>query len=418
MKIYKLFLLTIIFAAANANDTKQIIDVINNSDEPIDIQHSIPDHTKAHIKAEFKKIKSLKELLYNGILNNSINEIMLAVEAGADVNEEIDGKEPLAWAIEHKRYNAIEVLKKCGAKPKTSLDLYYAILNDSPENIKKILQSGIDVNEVIHDISSRKEPLVWAVLLARHKAVDILLEYGAKTNVHTGITPLSIINGDRHPQATSYDLVQYSLSIGDLKSALSLIKHSPQYKDISKYHHSMSPKPGTLIQLALKFYKQTPELCLEFIQELIDRGYDIHNLDPEINIWSLVISNKNGKDIMDNSLIEFIMKNGANPNQFISAKGSPLEMAIAGNYKKAVELLIEHGAEVNKQIYYCNCKRSKIHTPLCYAMSLSLDEIIKILKKQEVIDVQDELNQIQHVPLKTYYKFTNRTTKMKTYPKR
>jgi len=85
--------------------------VINNTNHSLDINFTLPEQTVALI--QLKKL----EVLFSAILNDSAEEIRAAVHAGADVNQEKDGKSPLLLAILLKRHNAVETLLQLGAKP-------------------------------------------------------------------------------------------------------------------------------------------------------------------------------------------------------------------------------------------------------------------------------------------------------------
>ena len=112
---------------ANATDqTTQIIDVVNNSeqalqlnaqntDQSLNIDHTIAAYTKSCITVQMVKLKSLQDMLFEGILKNSSEKIKLALKCGAEVNRPIDGRSPLLWAILLEKSNAAKNLVENGA---------------------------------------------------------------------------------------------------------------------------------------------------------------------------------------------------------------------------------------------------------------------------------------------------------------
>ncbi len=93
----------------------QKIGVVNDADESLELNLEVPEYARADI--EITKINDLQGALHKAILNDSAVEIKSAVQAGADVNKEKNGKSPLLFAILLSRYNAIEALLNFGAMP-------------------------------------------------------------------------------------------------------------------------------------------------------------------------------------------------------------------------------------------------------------------------------------------------------------
>ena len=401
MKFYILLFFSIFCFGINAKCTHTRI--INNSNAPVNVEYGIPIYSRAD--TEVKAIKSqqeLQDLLHEAILTNSTQEIMQVVRAGADVNLFKDGKTPLRWATLLKKFNSVDVLKKCGAViPCPKNVLYRAILNDSAKEIRQAIQAGADVNEEIRD---GKSALIWAVLLARHKAVEVLLEYEVDPNmvysgnslVHKGSVVHRMIGPDCF-QSNCFQSIGYSrlkllhcaLLFGDIQSALLLVKKGAVFSD--------KPREWSMdvFQYVLNDINPTGiiEIVLEFIQELINRGYDINS-----NIYSNTIHPN--QTIMQNAsawvsaikspfystkVLELFMKNGANPNQlFLSGftRWTPLFLAIENNNVDAAKFLLGAGADVNQKVIRVCCVGSQTsqQTPLFYARSLTH------FNNQEMID--------------------------------
>lgn len=109
-----------------ANPTVQTIDVTNNTyqtmhytahnpAQALNINQSVPPYTRSVIISVMTKLQSPQEMLYTGIMNDSVAEILMAVSAGANVNQNIYGQSPLVLSVAHQRYNAIKCLVNLGA---------------------------------------------------------------------------------------------------------------------------------------------------------------------------------------------------------------------------------------------------------------------------------------------------------------
>jgi len=376
------------------------VRVINNTHLTTKVGIELPIYS--HLDAKIKPIKSqqeLQDLLHKAILANSTQDIMQVVQAGADVNLFKDGKAPLVWATILKKYNAVEVLKKCGAiSPSPENMLYRAILNDSPKEIRDAVQAGADVN---HEINN-KHPLCWAVVLTKSKAVEALLECGANKNTSCSgqmLVNQATIGRSTEPwspngcpcvQYGSLKLVQCAILLGDIKTALILIRHGADYKcnvflgcDLLEYVLQYIDPVGI------------EDMILELIQELFNNGYPVNSqfvrsqiINNEItqrpSVWVAAIRSP----FTSTKVLELFMKNGANPNQDIREgldTRTPLLLAIQENNLRFVQYLLDAGADINKLVFQSDrTGQIQRQSPLLYAKSLNSDnqEIINLLVRQ------------------------------------
>lgn len=115
-------LLSILFMplTANINEEMQCIDVTNNSsqnltitakdDSLLKIESKVPAYTKWQMISKLTKIKSAQDLLFDAIVNDSPEEIKKAILASANIQDKINGQSPMMWAISLKKYNALQML--------------------------------------------------------------------------------------------------------------------------------------------------------------------------------------------------------------------------------------------------------------------------------------------------------------------
>jgi len=128
MQIKNVFLAILSFVStlSFAGNQKQTIDVVNdsnqslqisanNADQTFRVAQTVPAYTRAIIIAQLVNLKSVQNLLLEAIINDSVNGIQEALRLGANVNQEIGGQRPLIFAIALEKINAVKYLIACGA---------------------------------------------------------------------------------------------------------------------------------------------------------------------------------------------------------------------------------------------------------------------------------------------------------------
>lgn len=232
--------------------------------------------------------------------------------------------------------------------------LQAAILNDSPEEIQMAINAGADVNKNIEtqssstrrsSLNSGQSPLFLAYSLQHQKAVQALLDAGAKPDAN---------------------VIQKALYAKDFNTIVLFLKAG-----------AVIPKNqlNQYMDLCLNALSSNESVALEVMQEIIDRGYNINN------IWQLQLPMSSSGEELDinrdyptveainfylhEKAVHLALKNGANPN-FIYVKGiyscTPLLKAIAtltaatvtrGTLMKdipaTIKLLVDASAKVNQK---------------------------------------------------------------------
>ncbi|MFH1644488.1 MAG: hypothetical protein ABIA74_04925 [bacterium] len=274
-----------------------------------------------------------------------------------------------------------------------------AILNDSGEEIEKAFQMGADINAK----KAGMIPFVFALLNKKNKAVETLLKLNAQTDqsfIQYAISAKDIKTAfkleQKHGKANSlyfgkslleYALCTYTDDAREISLRLILwsIKNNGACAIKEIFYGN---KPMTIMHYAILMYEAinpsfknsdilTP-LAQEIIYELINRGYNVND------VWSIGVTGPGGWDtfIYDRpKALRFFLEKGADPNFIFNVKhGSdnlgmwtPLNFA-AWNYKQsALEVLLECGADINKQshinIIYNDEKKNGLYNPLSIAMS-------------------------------------------------
>ena len=374
-----------------------------------------------------------QERLKRAILANSADEVRLVLQAGAKIDCGINGQPPLLWAILLKKFAAARELLVNGANPNivysekslicylveqgnldfacilvkhgsdfsgyeetirnhlenklhhafsTNCDsefnetislgadrehgygdilnyyletkLHNAIMNDSPNDVRQALEWGADKEHGKDNLS----PLLWAVLAKKSNAVEELLKH----NVHTD----TIYTGD--------NLVHHAMNREDIKSAILLVKAGADFSENATF----TPGYYTLMERVLMLFSSNPATrnnCLEFLQELINRGYDLNSANYRMNALYKCLS-----CVPEKILLEFFIRNGVNTNQLITIdqgrSWTPLFKAIDINNVTVVKILLDAGADVNQKA----APDSLLQMPLFFAINRrSIDEIVSLL---------------------------------------
>ncbi len=223
-----------------------------------------------------------------------------------------------------------------------------------------------------------KTPLVQAVSLSRPKAVKALLECGANPHeVYSGPSVLGGMGWHKNcPKYPNLKLVHYALLLGDVKSALALVRHGANAEG-GMHRTGSEPRNDlvnytTAMRYAIYLYNQDPQSCSELIQELFDRGYNEikytwNTNQHKTNPWVLAIeapSYFSGGSELNEPLVDLFVKNGLDVNQSIpnanNCYDTPLGLAVSRGDVNAVRLLLERGADPNKTFQ----KGNQSFTPL------------------------------------------------------
>lgn len=93
----------------------QQVKIVNDSNQPLAFAYTIPAYHEAVLKLKKLSKPQLQLVLLKAIMKDSAEDVMIAVQAGADVEKEIAGKKPLVVAVENNKVNAVKALGECGA---------------------------------------------------------------------------------------------------------------------------------------------------------------------------------------------------------------------------------------------------------------------------------------------------------------
>jgi ankyrin repeat protein len=267
--------------------------------------------------------------------------------------------------------------------------LLKAIANDSKEEIMRAIQSGADINCV----QCEKAPLMIAILLRKINAVKCLIDNGAKPDklmVEYAIKLNDIRNAFllskkcelnvntfySAQHRTDLTLLECAFIKNDLECVLELLRCGADYK--------LLPDNNIIINFSSFFYDESSlyiniELISKICDELIVHGYNINNL------WRLKLNGLFTKFLLDHGANpNYIFYEqpllSCNCLDVSGCSYTPLASAIASSDLDSVKILLDAGADMNGKI---NPRGGEDVHPI-YPLSFAIDcgssqEIIELL---------------------------------------
>jgi ankyrin repeat protein len=284
--------------------------------------------------------------------NQEIIKLLLKNEkTKIDVNQKgRSGWTPLLTAVLHKNIETIQLLLEHGADVNIAADsgstpLTVAVEGGNQEIIKLLLKNKktkIDVNKKGIDGS----PLFIAVLNENMETIQLLLEYGADVNIanYKGHTPLLIAVIQENAEIVENLLRRDGIEVSQLLLAKAICKGNLKIIELllSSYKGDVNALLRTAIQA----------MQMEVVKQLLSH--------KEVNV-------NHGAD-----------------------GWSPLLSAVIGRDTEAIQLLLEHGADVNLVPEGANG-----WTPLEHAISTDNENIIDLLRvKLTNEDVENKLKRL------------------------
>ncbi len=174
-------LVLIILCFAGVLQSKQVMNIKNNSDYPVDLTCSIHGHTEAILHLKKLSNFDMQIEMVKAILRDDDERIKLIAQTGFDLDQEICGKRPLFIAVYHNKKIAFKAILDCGAgcnfKYQSFKILHYVLENyDREEMACMLIEKGAEfyyVRESYEDYA-----LNAALIYQLTKVVDALLKNG------------------------------------------------------------------------------------------------------------------------------------------------------------------------------------------------------------------------------------------------
>ncbi|KAK3715681.1 hypothetical protein LTR37_006906 [Vermiconidia calcicola] len=278
----------------------------------------------------------------------------------------VASKQALLTAIQQKNHKMVEQLLDSGVPadngPERNL-LTVAIVNHDFASVRLLLLFGANANAKDKDGFT---PLFSATQASFYEAAQLLLKYGADTNLSAG--PYDETPFARSLSSGQTPFAQLYLKYGADADAIMGNGNTPFIQTFNK------TAPISLVELMFVYnadpnckngrgetalFKAINAERLDLVQVLINNGANPNLPGPKHMLWPAVHQPKT---------LELLLEQGAD---LLRAPGV-LELATSINSLEAVDILLKHGADPN-------AKKDGIFTPLCTAIRDNRGNLVDIL---------------------------------------
>lgn len=260
--------------------------------------------------------------LMSAISSSKEDVISLLLEKGAKIEQnDHHGQTPLLRAAFHGNENVIRLLLRHGAKVDVvdysgSNVVLEASFYGHVHAVSIFIKEGVDVNLANSD---RRTALMFAAKRDHLETVSLLLNAGADVNRidKIGCTALT-----RAAEYHHHDIVKLLINAGASLDVLDYDKCTP------------------LIRVATAFDTSS-------LRFLIAQGADVNiGGDGRTALWSSV-------NVGLIEAVRILLENGADPNSYDVSNDPPLLVASRSGYTEIAKLLLDHGANLDPRIDYC-----------------------------------------------------------------
>jgi uncharacterized protein len=319
--------------------------------------------------------------LVSSIINNDLERVMSIVEAGIDLNQPHDNL-PLAYAVAYERVKIVSLLLEKGACPANwiMLQIPRKASNETIEILSLLAEYGIDLNFKMEDDNTF---LMWVARAGEIALVKHLIKLGADPNRidRDGESPL-MYAGFYAKQTGNWDVYKYLEPLTDVDIRTETEECLKYRIDINK----IDPLVENLVTAVCSGDLETIFILIEqgvninatgeagntalhiaatwgkvaIVRTLIQAGANVNLIDlddsgtPLINAISMLSVSKSSfvttRAEMESDLLKTIailIQSGADVNLSTTDGWNALTAAANAGSFEAVQLLIEHGANVN-----------------------------------------------------------------------
>jgi ankyrin repeat protein len=324
--------------------------------------------------------------LITAAVNGNLEIIRLLVQRGATIHARAEGAEnstTLMIAVELGHRDVVAFLVHSGASA-DSTSLFAAIQVGNLDLINLLLSAGADVNSVHAQLGT---PLMHAIAMKQKEVISLLFSHGAKVNIlageplatalahaaglgdifsmgllldagaeidlpnGNGITPLMVAADAGQCEAMQLLLkrgaqVNLQAAGGDNNSALHYAARSGHIQAIKILIGARNTIDLPNIHGLTPLMLSSARGHLGAVQELVRQGANINmHAAGSHSITSLFLAAELGR----HNVVEFLLKSGAEVDLANDQGTTPLMIAAYSGHSETMQLLIDHGAQINAQ---------------------------------------------------------------------
>ena len=292
--------------------------------------------------ADVNKITWISEhtVLQLAILNGNREIAQTLIESGANINaKNMKGETALITAAQRGDINISQLLivngAKLGSRTKDNWTaLHWASVGEDNEKLSRLLLAhGAHLNVKNNEGNT---PLNLATKEGHTSTVELFLKRGAKIDKRT----LALATGEKGNSQIVQLLLDYGAKLNDTDVLHSAAKNNKR----------------------------------KTVQILLEHGADVRKKNPLWEYTALHLAADNGHV----EIILDLLKNSRTDINAVSGSGAtPLMLSVISQHIKAVQVLLEHGADVNAK----DTVDVRGMTALMYAASKGSIDIVKLLLK-------------------------------------
>ena len=269
----------------------------------------------------------------------------------------------LITACQQKDYKMIEHLLDSGVHPEQSL-LKEALITHDLSTVRLFLLYGADAN--MRDSKDGSTPLYTATGSSFFEAAQLLVKYGADSNISTGPygeSPfaVSLTNSKAHfAQLYLQHGADPNIQMGNGETAFTqaMNKHTPaSLVDLMLVYEADPGLKNARGETPL--FKAINAERHDLVTYLLEHGADPNMPGPKIVLWPAV---------HQPHMLQILLEHKAD----LRRAPGVLELATSINSRKAIDILMKFGADVN-------AKKDGIYTPLCSAIRDNHEDLVDIL---------------------------------------
>ncbi|GEM_PF-2347773 len=317
--------------------------------------------------------------LHLAVERNNIALALFFIEQGANLEaKDREGAGPLHYAAALGHLEATSLLIERGADVSARDNggvqpLHGAAMSGHVAVAQLLIEHGADLNRA--DEVLRWTPLYYAEYYDRREMVDFLLEKGATLSVRDtfGRPPRSTEASDISISPEVIRAQERKRKVDDLLAAIhakdtgmvaGMLEEEPFLANETHdgkpiFHHAVYTRNEPIIRTLLE-------------NGALVNGKDDRGSTPLCSvIFGGFDKSSHGETAM---LVRLLLEHGADPNIVDDISGfSPLHHTVQNDNRRAAELLIEHGADINSNV-------RKLGTPLYWAECRGTPQMVKFLK--------------------------------------
>ncbi|MDF3047827.1 MAG: serine/threonine-protein phosphatase 6 regulatory ankyrin repeat subunit B-like [Candidatus Midichloriaceae bacterium] len=288
-----------------------------------------------------------KALLFNAIKESNYEQVRNLLEGGVDVNLTFGGKQ-------------LQLVTP----------LHYVCRFLDIQMIKLLLEYKANPN--LKDCNG-KVSLHYAIINGDIEAIELLLNNGADPNLPCNSKTIIHSKGTEflRPEGLKRTPLHYAIISGDIKTVELLLNNGadlnlPDNNKISPLHFAVKGNNKDIVALLLIKGASPNVRCNDKIILYSNKKEFSRDISMETTPLHIALKENN------KALVELLLNNGADPNWGNRKGESPLCIAASNNDKALVELLLNKGADPNGQ-------NRKEETPLHIALKENNKALVELL---------------------------------------